>query len=238
MDPNCEHINIIQTTCGDTCTDCGLILVEDSTEYDNQNIVDDQYVSNKAIVKEPFSYHTELVKLNLNPKICINVTQKIKELEHKTHMRKSKYIKNLFVMIYSAYIEENIPFNITTLKESLKMSNKQIREAIKSIPKSVNIDTHHPYSFFEEITEKFRDQYVFPKNKLDDVKNFIDFLLENGTEICNESPDGIAAAVYKIFLDRNNIKLKNFNKKAGRTQLYIRTRENMIYDICNKITEK
>lgn len=238
MDSECEHTNYIQTTSGDTCTDCGRVLIDDIFEYETQPIMDEQYQCFRTDKQEPFSYQVEISKLDLDPRICVNVHKQIEKLEHKTHVRRSTYIKNLFTMIYSAYIEENIPFNVSNLRNSLGMNAKQTREAIKQLPPSVTLDTHNPFSFFREITDKFKDQYDFPKELLSKVEKFINLLVENNSMICNESPDGIAVAVYKIFLDRNGIHIKNFNKKSGRTQLYIKVRENMIYDICNKLASK
>ena len=51
--------------------------------------------------------------------------------------------------------------------------------------------------------------------------------------LMNESPKGLAVVIYKMFIERNNIKIKNFNKETGRTQLYIKSHENMIIEIFN-----
>lgn len=240
MDPDCEHINVIHTPNGDTCTDCGLVLIDEIFEYEVPIANDDPHSVGRAIKPEPFDYYDQMSKLDLPPVICKNVCGQIEKLKRKTHVRRSTYIKNLFIMIYIAYNQEKIPFNVNALSEKLEMDSKQTRDAIKMSSKGLisskekqSVCINDPFVFFKEVAKSFEKQYKFPDSQYSKIEEFIKFLMEKNCMLMNESPKGLAVVIYKMFLDRNNIKIKNFNQETGRTQLYIRARENIINETCN-----
>jgi hypothetical protein len=205
-DDVCEHLDV-----GDGyCLDCGMIM---KIEYDFTTEYSKNYTKMNS-AKVPILDIIENI-----PKVVIDKAKdNIRKFQEETGHKIRNDAKNMFIILYNAYLDLEMSCFPAVLAENLGLSKKDINHCLKESSgtslKTKNDDKEYkavvllsPVNFIEEIciTNKIREH-------VDELKRITREILEKKDNLYSLRPINVAVSIVKKYSTVNSLGLKNLTK--------------------------
>lgn len=211
------------------CQDCGLIIEDGYAEAECA----------ETTGSRAHSYAVDLMTLNI-PEEVKEMVLKMSQPVGRSSVRRAAHKKYLYAYIYIAYVSLNLSFDAENIRKQIGLTLSEKNEAIR-IASGISgngrhLSVHIPIGVtevsqcMEEEAAKVAKLHTFTPFQLQRLKEFADTLTKSYPSLYDENPRILSAGILKIFIEKNCVTVREFEKLVELTPICLKGAIAKIYE--------